>query len=61
MGKNTGKSYRKGAQTDRSQTFNGKTGQYIKRDTKTGKFLSSKTTPYKGVSKEGNAKVNNKK
>ena len=30
MGKNTGKSYRKGAQTDRSQTFNGKTDNTLK-------------------------------
>jgi len=52
MGKNTGDNYRKGSVKDRSQVFNSKTSQYIKRDSNTGKFVSSKTTPYKGVRKE---------
>ena len=52
MGKNTGDNFRQGAVKDRSQVFNGKTSQYIKRDTTTGRFVSSKTTPYKGVRKE---------
>jgi hypothetical protein len=52
MGKNTGKSFRVGATKDRSQIKNPKTGQFIKRDSKTGRFMSSKNTPYKGVSKE---------
>lgn len=56
MGRNTGKSHRKGAMKDRSQTFNQKTGCYIKRDTTTGKFISTKKTPFKGVSKDTNAK-----
>ena len=56
MGGNTGNGHRKGAVKGKSQTFNGKTNSYVKRDTKTGKFVSSKSTPYKGVKKESNAK-----
>ena len=52
MGKNTGDNFRKGSVKDRSQVFNTKTSQYIKRDTNTGRFVSSKNTPYKGVRKE---------
>lgn len=52
MAKNTGNGSRKGAILDRSQTYNDKTGQYIKRDSTTGKFISSKDTPYKSVTKE---------
>ena len=52
MAKNTGKNHRKGAVKDRTQVFNGKTQQFIKRDATTGKFISSKNTPYKGVTKE---------
>jgi len=56
MGKNTGNKTRKGAVKDRSQTFNKRTNLYVKRDVKTGKFLSSKKTPYKGVRKEQGCK-----
>ena len=49
MGKNTGEGFRQGQQKERKQIFNKKTGQYIKIDTTTGKFMSSKDTPYKGV------------
>jgi|TARA_Y100000813_G_C23981797_1_gene266886 hypothetical protein len=49
MGKNTGDGFRQGQQKDRKQIFNQKTGQYIKIDTETGKFMSSKETPFKGV------------
>lgn len=52
MAKNTGDNHRNGAVQNRSQCYNSKTGMHIKRDTKTGKFISSKKTPYKGVSKE---------
>ena len=52
MAKNTGENHRKGSVKDRTQTFNSKTSQYIKRDGNTGRFMSSKTTPYKGVRKE---------
>ena len=49
IGKNTGEGYRQGQLTDRKQIFNQKTGQFIKIDTSTGKFMSSKDTPYKGI------------
>lgn len=52
MAKNTLNNTRKGAVKERSQILNPKTKHYIKRDTKTGKFISSKKTPYKGVRKE---------
>jgi len=51
MGKNTGTSTRIGAVKDRKQVYNPKTKRYVKIDTKTGKFISSKKTPYKGVRK----------
>jgi hypothetical protein len=51
---------RVGAIKDRSQVFNPKTEQYIKRDAKTGQFLSSKTTPYKSVTKENKSIVSKK-
>lgn len=46
---------RKGAIKKRSQTFNPKTKSWVKRDTKTGKFIDVKTSskkPFKGVRKE---------
>ena len=54
MAKNTGKGYRKGAVDNRSQTYNPKTDQYVKRDTETGKFMDNKQDgkPFKGVRKE---------
>jgi len=55
MAKNKGEK-RVGAIKDRTQTFNPETGQYVKRDTKTGRFMASKDTPYKGVTKEENVK-----
>ena len=54
MAKNTGKGYRKGAVTRRSQTKTG-SGRYVKRDAKTGRFKDVKTSskkPFKGVTKE---------
>ena len=33
----------------------------IKRDTKTGRFMSAKKTPYKGIKKEDKAKESKKK
>jgi hypothetical protein len=55
MGKNAGDK-RIGAIKNRQQTFNPKTGQFIKRDTVTGKIMASKSTPYKGIRKDSNAK-----
>jgi len=45
---------RKGAVTDRSQTFNPKTETWVKRDTTTGRFIDRKEDgkPFKGVRKE---------
>jgi hypothetical protein len=54
MATNTGKSYRKGAVKGKSQTYNPVTGQYVKRDTTTGRFEATKKdgSPFKGVTKE---------
>ncbi len=54
MAKNTGNNFRKGAVTDRSQTHNPKTDQYVKRDADSGKFMDVKQDgkPFKGVRKE---------
>ena len=59
MGKNNGNGSRTGAVKDRSQSFNPRTKQYVKRNTTTGKIMSTKSTPYKGVSKDTNAKKAN--
>lgn len=49
-----GDGHRKGQVTGRSQTFNPKTGHYVKRDTETGRFIDQKADdkPFKGVRKE---------
>lgn len=52
MAKNTKEGHRIGAVKERSQIFNEKTGQYVKRDTTTGKFISSSSNKYKGVETE---------
>ena len=54
MAKNTGEGHRKGSVNDRSQVQNPKTGQWVKRDTETGKFMDVKQDgePFKGVAKE---------
>ena len=54
MATNSGKDSRKGAVKNRSQVFNPTTGNYIKRDTQTGKFIDVKSDgkPFKGVRKE---------
>lgn len=51
-GKNGGG--RHGAVRDRTQVFNPKTEQYVKRDSDTGRFMDVKQdgTPFKGVTKE---------
>ena len=53
MAKNISKS-RKGSVKNRSQVLNPSTGNYVKRDTKTGKFIDVKKDgkPFKGVKKE---------
>lgn len=49
-----GDNSRKGAVRKRSQILNPKTKLYVKRDSKTGKFMDVKTTggKFKGVRKE---------
>lgn len=50
----SGDNHRNGAVRGRSQTYNPKTGQYVKRDAETGQFMDVKQdgTPFKGVRKE---------
>jgi len=55
MARNTGTGGRLGPVINRTQTYNPKTDQYVKRD-ETGKFVASKATPYKSVRREENAK-----
>ena len=53
--KPTGDGHRNGAVRERSQTYNPKTDNWVKRDTNTGRFMEVKTssnTPFKGVTKE---------
>ncbi|WP_374541038.1 hypothetical protein [Flavobacterium sp.] len=56
MAKNgkAGDGHRHGAVIDRSQTFNPRTEQWVKRDASTGRFMDVKQdgTPFKGVTKE---------
>jgi len=56
MAKNgkTGDGHRNGQVDKRSQVFNPKTEQFVKRDTETGKFMDVKTTggKFKGVRTE---------
>lgn len=49
-----GDGHRNGAVKGRSQTYNPKTEQYVKRDTSTGRFMDVKQdgTSFKGVRKE---------
>jgi hypothetical protein len=53
MAKNTGKEFRKGAVTGRTQ-FQHKDGDYQKRDERSGQFMERKSSkgPFKGVAKE---------
>lgn len=49
-----GDNKRIGAVKDRTQTYNPKTEQWIKRDSDTGRFMDAKKDgkPFKGVTKE---------
>ena len=49
-----GDGHRNGSVRGRSQTYNPKTEQWVKRDTSTGRFMDVKQdgTPFKGVRKE---------
>jgi hypothetical protein len=54
MAKNTGKSYRQGSVSKRTQVQNPRTGLWTKRSTTTGQFTSAKKSggTFKGVRKE---------
>ena len=58
MAKNTGKNTRIGAVKDRTQFFNQQTNIYLKRGPD-GKFISGKSTPYKGVTTENKKTTKN--
>lgn len=49
-----GDGHRNGAVRRRTQAFNPKTGNWVKRNSDTGKFMDVKSdgTPFKGVTKE---------
>jgi len=57
MGKNNGNGTRTGAIKGRVQTYNDRTGQFVKRDSETGKIMGAKDTPYKSVRKDERAKT----
>lgn len=50
----TGDGHRNGMVRDRSQTYNPKNNTWVKRDSKTGRFMDPKADdkPFKGVRKE---------
>ncbi len=54
MATNSGKGFRHGSVTRRSQVKNPQTGEYTKRNDQTGQFMQSKEggKPFKGVAKE---------
>ena len=60
MAKNTGTGGRTGVIANRSQTYNSKTGLYVKRD-ESGKFVKTKETPFKNVRRDAKAKANESK
>jgi hypothetical protein len=54
MAKNTGDGYRQGPVKDRSQAYNPKTGEWVKRNDDNGQFMDVKQDgkPFNGVRKE---------
>jgi hypothetical protein len=54
MAENTGKGYRKGAVSKRTQVKNPKTGLWTKRDSSTGQFVATRKSGgnFKGVRKQ---------
>ncbi len=58
MATNTGNGFRRGSVSDRSQTFNPRADQHVKRDDSTGRFMGAKGTPYKGVAQEPDGRQN---
>jgi len=49
MGTNTGENYRQGQVKNRVQVFNPKNNTYVKINTETGKIMTCKKIPYKGI------------
>lgn len=58
MATNTGSGFRRGSVSDRSQTRNPKTDQFVKRDDSSGRFMAAKPSPYKGVAREPDGRKN---
>ena len=54
LAKNSGDNHRNGAVCNRSQAYNPKNDSWVKRDSKTGRFMDVKLggNPFKGVTKE---------
>jgi len=52
MAKNTNDGYRIGAVKERTQVFNHHNNTFIKRDSKTGQFMSASKNEYKGITTE---------
>ena len=54
MATNTGKGFREGSVSNRTQVKTPATGDYTKRNTDSGQFMAQKDggTPFKGVAKE---------
>ena len=60
MAKNTGTGGRTGVIANRTQTYNPKTGLYVKKD-ESGKFMKTKETPFKNVRRDEQAKTQENK
>jgi len=52
MAKNTNDGHRIGAVKERTQLYNSHTNTFIKRDSKTGQFMSASKNEYKGITTE---------
>lgn len=54
MAKNTGGGFRRGSVDSRTQSKNPLNGNFVKRDTNSGRFMDQKQggTPFKGVAQE---------
>lgn len=60
MARNTLTGGRTGVIAGRKQTYNPKTGLYVKKD-ETGKFMACKDTPFKNVRRDNTAKTQENK
>jgi hypothetical protein len=52
MAKNTNDGYRIGAVKERTQVYNSHNNTFVKRDSKTGQFMSASKNEYKGITTE---------